>query len=78
MIYYREENVPLICGGVLSKSIYVLRREKMDLLIWFVPAVAVVALLFALYLTQKIKRQEAGTEKMKEIAGAIKEGAQAF
>ena len=77
MIYYREENVPLICG-VLSKSIYVLRREKMDLLIWFVPAVAVVALLFALYLTQKIKRQEAGTEKMKEIAGAIKEGAQAF
>ncbi len=50
----------------------------MDLLIWFVPAVAVVALLFALYLTQKIKRQEAGTEKMKEIAGAIKEGAQAF
>lgn len=50
----------------------------MELLIWFVPAVAVIALLFALYLTQKIKRQEAGTEKMKEIAGAIKEGAQAF
>ena len=50
----------------------------MDLLIWFVPAVAIIALLFALYLTQKIKRQEAGTEKMKEIAGAIKEGAQAF
>ena len=50
----------------------------MEALIWLVPAVAVIALLFAMYLAQKIKKQDVGTEKMKEISGAIKEGAQAF
>ncbi len=41
-------------------------------------AAGILALLFALYLTQKVKRQDAGTEKMKEIARAIEEGARAF
>lgn len=50
----------------------------MEGLIWLVPVVAVIALLFAVYLAQKIKKEDVGTEKMKEISGAIKEGAQAF
>ncbi len=40
--------------------------------------VGMLALVFALYLALGIKRQEAGNEKMKEIAGAIEEGAMAY
>lgn len=36
------------------------------------------ALVFAVYLAAKVKKQDAGTEKMQEIAAAIEEGAQAF
>ncbi len=40
--------------------------------------VGMLAIVFALYLALGIKRQEAGNEKMKEIAGAIEEGAMAY
>ncbi len=40
--------------------------------------VGVLAIVFALYLALGIRRQEAGSEKMKEIAGAIEEGAMAY
>ena len=43
-----------------------------------VPVVSVLALLFAGYLAVKVAKQEEGTEKMKEIASAISEGARAF
>lgn len=43
-----------------------------------VPAAAVLALVFAAYLAIKVNRQSAGTDKMKEISGAIAEGARAF
>ena len=45
---------------------------------YVVPVVSVLALLFAGYLAVKVAKQEEGTEKMKEIASAISEGARAF
>jgi K(+)-stimulated pyrophosphate-energized sodium pump len=39
---------------------------------------AVVGLIFAVYLTRKVLKQDEGTEEMKDIANAIKMGAEAF
>ena len=50
----------------------------MENLIYLAPIMGVAAILFAFILTQRVKKQSPGTEKMKEIAGAIYEGAQAF
>ena len=50
----------------------------MDKLIYLVPAVSVLGLLFALYLALKVKKQPEGTARMKEIAASIHEGATAF
>jgi len=45
---------------------------------YLVPIAAVIALVFAAYLAGKVGKQDAGTDRMKEIAGAIAEGARAF
>ena len=42
------------------------------------PVFGVLALLFAFYLIGKVKRQDAGTDRMQEIAAFIHEGARAF
>lgn len=50
----------------------------MRTMMWLTPAAGAAALLFALVLAFGVKRQDAGNTRMREIAGAIKEGAQAF
>ncbi|MDL2295811.1 sodium-translocating pyrophosphatase [Lachnospiraceae bacterium OttesenSCG-928-E19] len=50
----------------------------METLMYAVPALGILALLFAVVLTMRVSRAEAGTDRMKEIAGAISEGARAF
>lgn len=50
----------------------------MEMLLKVVPVFGILALLFAAYLAVKVGRQEEGTDKMKEIAGAISDGAKAF
>lgn len=50
----------------------------MEMLLKLVPVFGILALLFAAYLAAKVSRQEEGTDKMKEIAGAISDGAKAF
>lgn len=42
------------------------------------PVAGIIGLLFAFYLSNKISKAEAGTDRMKEIAGYIHEGAMAF
>ena len=50
----------------------------MENYMYLVPVAAVIALIFAAYLARKVGRQSAGTERMKESAAAIAEGARAF
>lgn len=50
----------------------------MNTLLNMVPVFGAAALLFAAYLAAKVTKQGTGTDKMKEIAAAISEGAQAF
>ncbi len=50
----------------------------MDKLIYIIPAVSVLGLLFALILAMRVKKQDPGTDRMKEIAASIHEGATAF
>lgn len=50
----------------------------MEMFMNIVPVLGVIGLLFAGYLAAKVSRQDAGTEKMKEISRAISEGARAF
>lgn len=46
---------------------------------WLIaPTSALISLLVAFYLYYYVKKQEAGTKRMQEISGAIKEGANAF
>ena len=50
----------------------------MENLIYLAPAAGIIAVIFALLKTVKINRCDAGNDKMKDIAGAIAEGARAF
>ena len=50
----------------------------METLLKLVPLFAVVTLAFAVMFATKVSKQSAGTERMKEIAGSISDGAKAF
>jgi len=50
----------------------------MERLLYAVPALGIVALLFAVVLANRVSKADAGTERMREIAEAISDGAKAF
>ena len=50
----------------------------MNTMFTLVPVLGVLGLLFAFFQAQKIQKEDSGNERMKEIAHAIAEGAQAF
>lgn len=52
--------------------------KGLEYLIYLAPVVGVIALIFAGIKAASISRKDAGTEKMKEIASSIAEGARAF
>ncbi len=47
-------------------------------LYWFAPIGSIFALLFALYLTKSVLSEDEGTDRMKEIATAVREGATTY
>ena len=49
-----------------------------DTALWVIFGISLVALLFAWYLVREVLRAPEGTDKMKEIAKAIQEGASAY
>ncbi|MFH1848432.1 MAG: sodium-translocating pyrophosphatase [Candidatus Omnitrophota bacterium] len=46
--------------------------------LWLAPAGSILAILFAGYLTARILKEQEGTDRMKEIAAAVREGAMAY
>lgn len=50
----------------------------MELWLWIAPAIGVVALLVAFFYNARVNKVDAGTDRMKEIASYIHEGAMAF
>ena len=50
----------------------------MDSAIWLVIACGALALVYGIWATQSVMSADAGNERMREIAGAIQEGAQAY
>ena len=50
----------------------------MEMFLKIVPVLGVIALAFAGVLAARVSKQDAGTDRMKEIASSISEGAQAF
>ncbi len=45
---------------------------------WFIPVASVIALAFAWYFFRQMKKQSEGTERMKEIARYVRDGAMAY
>jgi K(+)-stimulated pyrophosphate-energized sodium pump len=61
------------------KNYFQRREEKMfHAAVVLVPLAGILALLFALVMANLVKKEDDGTDKMKEIASAIREGASAF
>ena len=50
----------------------------MDTAIWLVIACGALSLVYGIWATQSVMAADAGNERMREIAGAIQEGAQAY
>lgn len=50
----------------------------MESMIYVAPVMGIIALLFAFVLASKVGKMDEGTDRMKEIAGSIREGANAF
>ena len=46
--------------------------------IWTVLGIAIIGLLYALFLRSQILKEDKGTEKMQQVWGAIKDGADAY
>ncbi len=50
----------------------------MEMILYLVPGISILALIYSAILTARISREDAGTDRMKQIAGYISEGAMSF
>src|SRR3990172_9732366 len=62
----------------LIKIIQEIVGVQMDVIIYTVPVLGVIGLLYTLWKSAWVQKQDPGTEKMKKIASHISEGAMAF
>src|SRR5436190_19875772 len=62
----------------LKSYISNLKSQIMDYIIYIIPCVMVAALLYAMILSARIGKKDAGTDRMKKIAGYIAAGAMSF
>jgi K(+)-stimulated pyrophosphate-energized sodium pump len=61
-----------------ERAVSTLWRQRVNSVMYWTPAFGAAALLFAWYKAGQVVRQDAGTERMKEIASFIRTGAMAF
>ena len=54
------------------------RKRVMDKIMLLVPAVALVALLFAAFTAKSVLKMDAGSEDIKRISAIVRKGANAF
>src|SRR6187401_2585482 len=50
----------------------------MDIILYLIPLIMVAALLYAMFLSIKVSKYDAGNDRMKQIAGYIANGAMSF
>ena len=50
----------------------------METILFLIPGIAILALIYTVFLTARISREDAGTDRMKQIAGYISTGAMSF
>ena len=50
----------------------------MDMILYLVPGIAILALIYSAFLTARISKEDEGTDRMKQIAGYISAGAMSF
>ena len=78
----KPKTVPNQCAALSNKFLCAhsetTKRGKMMFEPWLIaPLSAIVSVLAGLYFYRYVDKQDSGTEKMKEISGAIKQGAAA-
>ena len=66
----RQEYVKIHLSGIKLRKLDG-RRKIMEMLLYLVPVFGILGLLFAAYLAARVGRQDAGNDRMKEIAAAI-------
>jgi len=70
-----------LCTGVCGAEAPAATTDSTDLantLFWFAPAGAILALIFAVIFYKSVMKASEGTERMREIAQAVREGAYAY
>ncbi len=74
-IAFSINTAPIPTGGITSMEGL---TEFEQTAIWGVLGIAILGLLYAIFLRWQIMKEEKGTEKMQEVWGAIREGADAY
>lgn len=77
--FSKEQKLKIfINGNLYENEISIKKPESNSPITWIIPISGIIGVIFALLMARYVLSQEKGNEKMREIANAIKEGAEAF